>query len=167
MSYVEFPDWIPTLVEFASYGGDWSSFFDAVYSAYEADFCDTTPLFRGKRLGVKRHPKIEGRDATFWHMISEGSDEQARTPDIRRCERVQWARAIVEHCDEDSVLLWKNRRGRSTRILLWCPVAEYLVVLDERSTYVLFWTAYTVDQPHRKKKLQREYEAWKSENPQK
>jgi hypothetical protein len=37
--------------------------------------------------------------------------------------------------------------------------AEYLVVLAERKGYVLLWTAFPVTEPHRKRKLQQEYEA--------
>ncbi|MNH30689.1 hypothetical protein D3C79_909980 [compost metagenome] len=45
-----------------------------------------------KRLGLKRHPVIQGKEATFWHMISEGNDEAERLPDLRRCERIRWPR---------------------------------------------------------------------------
>jgi len=49
----------------------------------------------GKRLGLKRHPMTQNKEATFWHMIQEGSVESERIPDIRRCERIRWPRPSV------------------------------------------------------------------------
>jgi hypothetical protein len=37
---------------------------------------------------------------------------------------------------------------------------NYLVILADRGEYILPWTAYLVEQPHRKRKLQREYEEY-------
>lgn len=53
------------------------------------DFLDSKPVFQGRRLGLKRHPLSQGKEATFWHMISEGTTEEKRTPDFRRCERIR------------------------------------------------------------------------------
>ena len=46
---------------------------------------------------------------------------------------------------------------------LWLVHERYLVILADRGEYILPWTAYLVEQPHRQRKLQREYEEyWKS-----
>ncbi len=37
---------------------------------------------------------------------------------------------------------------------------SYVVVLADRGEYVLLWTAYCVEQEHRRQKLRREYEAF-------
>jgi len=39
---------------------------------------------------------------------------------------------------------------------------EYLLILDERKEYILFWTAYLVTRKHQKRKIEKEYLAYKA-----
>ena len=154
------PDWLPPLVRLSDYGGDWDRYLDALYKHFESDFVKNRPQFRGRRLGLKRHPLLEGREATFWHIISEGRDEASRTPDLRRCERIRWIRAVIEHADDPAVKVWENTRQGEFRVCLWLEEQEYLAVLADRKEYLLPWTAYMVTRSHRKGKLQSEFEKW-------
>jgi hypothetical protein len=108
-------------------------------------------------LGIKQHPKIQDKDATFWHIITEGPDGANRIPDFRRCERIRWPKPIIEHEDEPDIKVWENQRRNETRICIWFENQDYLVVLAKRKTYTLFWTAYPVTSAHRKRKLEKEY----------
>ena len=155
------PPWLPSLVRLRAYGGDWNAYLAAVYHRFEQDFKDDPPHFRGLRVGLKRHPIVDGREAIFWHLVSEGSEEGERLPDLRRCERIRWLRAVIVHNEDEEVKVWENTRNRDRRICLWLRDQEYLVILARRSGYVLLWTAYCVTRAHRKRKLQREYEAWR------
>jgi hypothetical protein len=148
----EKPWWLPPLVPFSDYRGDWDRYLNALYSYFESDFLRTRPLFRGQRLGLKRHPLWEGKEATFWHMISEGCDEATRQPDLRRCERIRWPRAIIENSNDPAVKVWETTRRNERRVCLWLEEEEYLVVLAERQSYLLPWTAYMVTRSHRKLK---------------
>lgn len=154
------PEWLPELVLLAKYGGGWNRYTEAVYLFFKEDFVDSKPSFRGKRLGLKRHPLEQGKEATFWHLVSEGSIEKDRLPDLRRCERIRWPRPIIEHVDDNEVAIkvWENQRKDEKRILLWFEEAEYLVILADRGKYLLPWTAYLVDREHTKRKLQKEHE---------
>ena len=153
------PDWLPSLILLNDYGGDWSRYFAELYRAFQADFMAQSMSFQGMPLSCKRHPLIEGKEATFWHLISEGKIEAERTPDLRRCERIRWPRAIIEHAADPLVKMWENERKGEVRTLLWLESQEYLVVMANRPTYILIWTAYTVTQSHMKRKLRQEYEA--------
>ncbi len=157
-------EWLPGLILFSDHNGDWDCYLAAIYEAFRAQFIVSSPEFRGIRLGLKRHPMIQGKEATFWHMISEGSVEEERLPDFRRCERIRWPRPVIEHETHHAVKLWKNKRGTETRILIWLETEDYLVILSERKDYILPWTAYLVEQDHRKRKLQREFENYQK-NP--
>ena len=42
--------------------------------------------------------------------------------------------------------------------------AEYLVVLAQRKGYILLWTAYMVTEPHRKRKLEKEFQKYQKTN---
>jgi hypothetical protein len=154
------PDWLPPLVLFSDYGGDWQVYLDAIYNYFRQDFVDSKPVFQGRRLGLKRHPLAHGKEATFWHMIQEGAVEEDRTPDFRRCERIRWPKPIIEHDTDNVIKVWANQRQGDKRICLWFEQENYLVVLADRGNYILPWTAYLVEQPHRQRKLQREYEEY-------
>lgn len=155
------PEWLPPLVLLGDYGGDWDAYLNAIYAYFKRDFVDSKPAFEGRRLGLKRYPLTHEKEATFWHMIQEGRIEDERTPDLRRCERIRWPRPIIEHADEPAVKAWRNQRGREERVCLWFEDEDYLVVLADRGGYILPWTAYLVEQPHRKRKLQKEYEDYR------
>lgn len=152
--------WLPPLILLESYGGDWGAYFAEVYEGFRRDHVYHRPRFRGEELRLKRHPVIDGKEATFWHLISEGMGEADRLPDLRRCERILWPRQVIEHADDPVIKVWGNKRGTETRTLLWLEEEDYLVVLAERSGYKLLWTAYLVPQEHRKAKLRKEYESF-------
>lgn len=152
------PGWLPALEELKAYGGDFARYLEAIYQIFCTDFVESKPVFAGKRLGLKRHPVIQGKEATFWHMISEGNDEAERLPDLRRCERIRWPRPIIENAADATLKVWREPNGSGHRILIWFAEAEYLVVLDERKDYILPWTAYPVEREHQQRKLERRWE---------
>jgi hypothetical protein len=157
------PDWLPPLVPFRDFGGDWGAYLEAVYAWFRRDFLDSRPIFQGRRLRLKRHPMAYGKEATFWHLIQQGEIEEDRRPDLRRCERIRWPRPIIEHDTDPALKVWRNRRGREERVCLWLVWESYLVILADRGDYLLPWTAYPVEQPHRQQKLLREYEEYRRE----
>lgn len=154
------PNWLPPLVLLADYGGDWEAYQENLYIFFKEDFINSKPLFRGTKLSLKRHPLFQDKEATFWHITSEGITESERTPDLRRCERIRWLRSIIENADDPTIKLWENQRKGETRICLWLEEQEYIVILAKRKDYILLWTAYLVTRTHQKQKLQREYEAY-------
>lgn len=154
------PDWLPPLVLFNDYGGNWEGYLDAIYEWFKQDFIDSKPVFQGQQLGLKRHPMTHGKEATFWHLIQEGKVEDDRTPDLRRCERIRWPRPIIEHNSDPTIKIWRNQRRNEDRVCLWFEPENYLVILADRGDYILPWTAYLVEKSHQQRKLQREYEEY-------
>lgn len=154
------PDWLSPLVLLNDYDGDWNAYLDAIYDWFKQDFIYNKPIFQGRRLGLKRHPMARGKEATFWHFIQEGDVEEDRLPDLRRCERIRWPKPIIENDGDPAIKIWRNQRGREERVCLWFEEENYLVILADRGSYILPWTAYMVEQTHRQKKLQREYEEY-------
>lgn len=158
--------WLPPLVLLNQYGGDWKVYLDAIYQYFLDDFVNCRPSFNGRRLALKKHPLSQGKEATFWHLISEGADEADRIPDFRRCERIRWPKPLIDHSREGHVRMWKNqRRGGEQRICLWIESEDYLVVLADRGDYVLLWTAYLVERAHQKRKLLKEHDDYWSGRP--
>lgn len=155
-------DWLPPLVLLADSGGEWDVYLAALYDVFVRDFVRSRPPFRGRPLHLKRYPLSEGKEATFWHFISEGKDEAQRKIDTSRCERLPWPRPIIEAVDSGRVRCWSNTRGSETRHVLAVEDFSYVVVLADRGTFLLPWTAYCVEHENRRRQLRKECEEWEA-----
>ena len=157
------PDWLPDEIELAEFGGDWERYQEEIYRCFCDDFHGSALLFEGIRVSAKKHPEIEGKSGTFWHIVSSDGEDGDRIADLDRCKCILWPRAIIEHSDDPAVLKWRsdNHPG-GPRTLLWLKDCDYLVVIAHRSNgssqYCLLWTAYKIKYPHIRKKLQRQYD---------
>lgn len=155
----DLPTWLPPLLLLSECDGDPTRYLEAVYAAFKKDFVDSSPHFRKQRIGLKRHPVIDGKEATFWHLISEGKDEANRLPDMRRCERIRWPRPMIEAEEWSAVHCWSGMRKGEQRVYLALMDYSYLVVLAVRNGYFILWTAFCVEQQHQRRKLQQEHAA--------
>lgn len=153
--------WLPALVRLHDFANDWTKYLEALYVAFREGFVTQTAQFRKRKISLKKHPIVDGKEATFWHLITAGNIESNRIPEKSRCERIRWPRAIVDHEADPVVKVWFNLRNNERRILLFLENEGYLVVLAERKTYLLLWTAYPVERNHHKVKLLREYEEFR------
>lgn len=151
---------LPELIELSQYRGDFAKYLEAVYELFKHDFIERRPVFRGMRLGLKKHPLYKDKEATFWHMTSEGSDEEERLPDLRRLERIKWPAEMINHSDHPYLKVWENTRGTKTNILIFHEKEGYLVILRKGNGYLIPWTAYLIEHEWRKKKLVKEYEEY-------
>lgn len=150
-----FPSWLPEILPFR---GDWSAYVEEIYQAFRAGFFIERVYFRGRRVSVRSEPRDQGKEAGFWHAISEGKEEINRTPDLRRCERVRWIRALIECPDKERVRVWEEMRGSDRRVHIALPDFSYLVVLADRGRYVLFITAFCVEHKHQRRKRRKAWE---------
>lgn len=151
---------LPDLILLEQYNGNFTSFLEAVYLLFKNDFINTKPIFRGIRLGLKRHPLSEGKEATFWHITSEGENESTRIPDLRRMERIKWPANLINNSTHPYLMVWENKRGNKSNILVFHEKEQYLVVLRKVKDYLLLWTAYLIEDNVRKNKLIKEYNAY-------
>ncbi|MDR1653960.1 MAG: hypothetical protein LBS01_10030 [Prevotellaceae bacterium] len=149
---------LPDLILLEDYNGNFALYYDAVYAVFVNDFVRNRPEFRGKRLGLKKYPFIDGKEYTYYHFTHSGNIEVERIPDIRRMERIGYPKPIIAFSDSQQIKVWRNKRGTSERILLFHEEERYLVVLEERKDYILPWTAYPIEQNSRLRKLLAEYQ---------
>lgn len=159
--------WLPQLVTLASCAGEWPLYEKVLYGCFTRDFLREPLTFGMHDVRLKRHPVEKDKEATFWHFVSEGETEADRQIDLRRCERIRWPRALMREFDEhpprenERIHWWRNERGREVRYVLSLPDFSYVLVVAQRTDFVLPWTAYCVDQDHRRSKLAREWrEFW-------
>lgn len=151
-------NWLPELVWLKDSGGNWDNYLEALYWFYSKDFIEDKPVFKGNKLRIKRHPRLNGKDATFWHIIQKGEIEKQKIPELRRCERIRWPKPIIENHANPEIKVWEKRIKGEIRICIWFESFEYLVVLAKRTGYILFWTAYPVTWANKKQRLNYEYE---------
>lgn len=150
----------PALVYLNDYNGNFDDYFQAVYAVFEHHFIRSQPLFNGVRVSAQKFPLVDNIHRTFYHITHEGEHENNRSPDFRRMERIRYPKFLIRSFPHDHILVWKNQRGRDTRILIFNETEGYLTVLTERKGFNLFWTAYYIDQNHSKRKLKKEYEVY-------
>lgn len=156
---------LPQIIELSEYGGNYSSYIDAVYEIFLKDFILHKAHFGHHALRMKFHPELQGRAYTFYHITHEGKDENERIPDLRRCERIGWPRPCVENTENWNLKFWRQGRQRSAnRVCIYLEVEDdydYFVVLEVRDTYVLLWTAFVSMYKHETRKKLKEYQGWK------
>lgn len=155
------PDWLPPIVKLEDFDGNWDRYINKVFSFFYRDFIESQPMFLGKWVRCRRDLIYDGKEAGFWHCTSEGPNELYRIPNIRRCERIGWIKAVIEHCNDPIVDLWPKKQRGEIRQLLWFN-EEFMIVLAERQRkrdgfmYMQLITAYCTEQEHRREKLRQE-----------
>mgnify|MGYP002682383615 CR=1 FL=1 len=121
------PNWLPPLVLLEESNGDWNNYLTILYEIFKTDFIDTQCNYRGIKIAIKKHPQIDDKEATFWHLISEGENEETRTPDIRRCERIRWPKSVIEKVPDEKIKVYD--KGVQVRT----KEGQYSLLVDYRS----------------------------------
>ena len=151
------PLWLPELILLENYDGCWQRYEDEVYSRFYADFIESKPVFQKIPVYVER-PLKKGKEQGFWHCIQQGPVEENRTPDLRRCERIAWIRAVIEHSSDPAINKWPKKVKSKLRHLLWFQ-EKYLVVLEKRRHHWVLRSAYCTTRERTKARLKKEYKA--------
>ncbi len=134
-----------SLPEIYEFHGDWSSYVEELYDIYLDDIVNNSSLrFDSLPIRTRFKPLTDNKGYGFWHIISDGEEEDDRVPDMRRCECLPW----VSHCISKAlrppapIHWWKNKRGTNTHIIILSEVEGFVVVLAQRKGYNLLKTAY-------------------------
>ena len=150
------PDWLPPMLSVNPWRHDT---FEIIYSVFEHDFKETQPAYKGKIVWF--FPEVDaGRESIFWHLTHRNDEKtNERLPDMRRCERFPWVRAIIDNSEEAEVLDWDYREGDgSIKTYLWLRDFDFLVILkkypDGKRRLI---TSYHIDFPHKRRKLEKKY----------
>jgi len=129
-------------------------------ATYQTDFPagGTLPSVQGDTVQVRRdpHPANASREYTYWHMITDGSDEMNRQPDLERMVRMPWARPLLVNHTHDTVKRWWNVRAGRRHLCLWHPPVNYVLIIKERHEGLFLVTTYCPE-PRRKMEFHREW----------
>lgn len=151
---------------------EWNNYLSQLYKeVFVPDFINTKPLFRGLPVFIRREPRDGIWEHSFTHMTHEdllhhSSDPNDRIPDLRRSERVNWVRAIIEHDNCSSVkqcgeiLYWEEMfRGRVRSNLLF-ESERFLIVLEKAKKAYFLITSFYIDEDYALEKRRRKYQKY-------
>lgn len=149
-----------------SFTGDWQAYIDRIYDVYCSLILQGVLRFRGVPVMPRRTPVTKGKIHGFWHVTSEGENEEDRIPDLRRCERIRWISWVIENVDNYNEITWWDERSKSNNreVVLWVEAEKFVVILAWRSQgYWLLKTAYLADKEHKIESLRRKRDKyWKA-----
>lgn len=129
-------------------------YVDLAYDCFCDDFLkpNRSLLYNGLPVNIPTFPAKDNYNGAFWHFVSKENEIGIRMYDLERCVRIPWIRPIIENSNDDSVCKWRKKVKKKERHILWL-FDEYIVVLEERKTKMLLWTAYVVEYENQIKKL--------------
>lgn len=136
-----------------AFAGDWQTFIDDVYDAFRQDILIADIRFKGLPVRPRFNPEYDGKEFGFWHLTSEGKEEEDRTPDLERCKRIKWIAHMIKNFDHDDIFCWPERRGTTEEWVIWNEVEDYVVVLSARRDYWLLKTAYLITYNSKRRSL--------------
>jgi hypothetical protein len=132
---------------------------DLLYAIFKRDFKDDPPAYEGH--GVWFFPDMEnGKEVVFWHLTSKDDKEGGgRLPDLRRSERLPWARPMLTRTEELEVRAWDYEESdKGIKTYVWLKDFDFLVLLKrypDGSRRLL--TSFYIEYPNYRRKLERKY----------
>ncbi len=160
----DLPEWLGPLARLEDCKDGAEKYVEYVFSFFKRDFIDSTPMFKGKRVGFDKNDD-GGRPVGFTHITTEEDRaSKKRELSMRRCERIGWIKAIIEHSDDPAILLWEKEHFASKRITnrfyLFLECDNFVVILEEKKKGYFMITAIFVDNPSQREKHLKAYEAY-------
>ena len=169
--------WLPELIDSSVPNMTYSEFIEQIYAIFLEYYLDSSQLFfLDRRVSYKKHPQINDRHHLFYHLTTSNYEftaagEDNRLPNIERCERIKWPKAIIENylcietCECQKLKVWRMKEKNEYRIKILFEDFNYLVVLAERSDYYLIWTGFHIDKKHRVDKYKKQYSLYEQLHP--
>jgi hypothetical protein len=134
-----------TLPDIYEFHGDWTSYVEELYEIYLSEIVNNTSLtFHALPIKTRFKPLTNNKGFGFWHIISDGEEEDEREIDFRRCESLPWVSYCISNAAQPPAPIhwWKNKRGSNIHIVILSEETGFVVVLAQRSDYYLLKTAY-------------------------
>lgn len=166
----------PSIVELNSFRGNWSKYESFLYEIFIKDFVDSKPLLHKKPVNYRRHPEIENKLQSFFHITSVDTslttNPNDRIPDLRRCEKIHWVRIIIDayenkkvcnQCQCGFVKCWAEKWRNNVRWHLLFEEAKFMVVVEEREDYCLLVTSFHLEYSHQIKKKLKKFEQYQKQ----
>lgn len=150
---------LPSRLEWSMFRGDAKLYKEALYSVFKRDFLNGDLQFRGKNVDIIHEKFFEGKERSFWHIISEGDVDVDRELNTDRCASIPWAKPLIEddgNCEKYRIWVKWHDKSKRDRYYIWCTEINYMVILEDRETHFKLITAYNVLE-YKVKSYEKEY----------
>ena len=168
------PDWLPEIVCVNPWTAET---YDFLYNIFCRDIRDHDLRYFENNVWI--FPEMEdGKEKIFWHLTTRFTKKiriprrkkkfypagqtyinEDRYPDLRRCERLTWIRALIEKAGDSSVLAWDYEEGDLTiKTYLWLKDHDFAVIMKKypnNSRRLI--TSFYMDKPYIRKDFEKKY----------
>lgn len=147
------PNWLPAILDLNPWTEDT---YDMLYDIFKNDFVPGTLIYDG--YNVWYFPDMDGgREIIFWHLTGTG---EARVPELRRAERLPWAKILLDNYSKPEILNWDfEEADGDIKTYLWLKDHDYVLIMkkypDNRRRLI---TAFYVNYQNTKRKLSKKYD---------
>lgn len=158
------PAWLTSLITLADFGGDGKAYIDHLYSIFNRDFVDSETQFRGKKV-IFDNVIEDGKFRGFTHITTEENKAtKERELCLRRCERLEWIKLMIENETDPGVLVWEQihytPKRVSVRTFIFIENEDFLIILNPIKGEQFLVTAIYVDYPNQKRKHLKAHKAY-------
>jgi hypothetical protein len=133
--------------------------FEMLYDIFKRDFKDSRPVYEGHPVWF--FPQMEeGKEVIFWHMTSEKDWQTGeRVPDLRRCERLPWARPMIDNSRQPEILGFDYQEADGdTNTYIWLKNHDFVVLMKRyRNGRRRLLTSFYIKYENYRGKLRRKF----------
>jgi hypothetical protein len=165
---------LPPIIECTNLA-EWNIYLEDLYkTVFKPQFIDSNPTFKGVKVYIRKEPMDGKWEHGFTHMTHEdllhtSNDPNDRIPDLRRSERLNWVKPIIENyaCsienDCGQILYWEEMyRGRVRSNLLFLE-ERFLVVLEKTRWGFFIITSFYINEEYELTKRVKKYNMFKKQ----
>ncbi|MBN1904884.1 MAG: hypothetical protein JW927_07285 [Deltaproteobacteria bacterium] len=153
------------------------STYDMLYDIFCRDIRDHDLRYFDNRVWIFREME-DGREKIFWHLTTRSEKKvkiprrkkkffpseqvyfnEDRYPDLRRCERLPWIRALIEQAGDTEILAWDYEEEDLTiKTYLWLKDNDFAVIMKKFPNGVQrLITSFYIDKSYKRQDLERKY----------
>lgn len=166
-------DWLPELIPVNPWTHDT---YDVLYDIFCQDIKDYDLRYCECKVWIFPE-KEDGKELLFWHLTSRKVNqtkiprrkkkftkkqpvhELDRFPDMRRCERLSWIKALIEHPLEPEILTWDYEEGNLTiKTYIWLKNLDFVVIMKKyHNGSRRLITSFYIDKEYKRMDFERKY----------
>ncbi len=169
------PDWLPDMVCV----NPWTDrTYDLLYEIFCRDIRDHDLRYIGNLVWIFKDME-DGREKIFWHLTTRSAKKEKiprrkrkfyppgqtyidedRYPDLRRCERLTWVRALIENAEAPEVMAWDYEEGDADiKTYVWFKGYDFVVIMKKvRNNRRRLITSFYVDKEYKRQDFERKYQ---------
>lgn len=155
------PSWLPEPLNLDPWQIDT---YEKLYKIFCLDFKSSNTLYFKKEKIIifsYNHHLLDGKEKVFWHITNrEDKAYSDRLPDLRRAERINWIRPIIENYTSSDIYCFDfTESSQKINTYLWLYKHDFVVILQRlnRENYTII-TAFYISYDNKRRDLLNKYQ---------